>query len=172
MPRLVGLIVLLALTLIKYSDPAPLERFRLWLFDHYVTAKPREAGQSPVVVVDVDENSIARIGQWPWSRAVLADLVERAGAAGAAAIGFDIVFPEPDRLSPPRLADTLAGLTPEMRQGLKGDKDTDALFAAAIARHRVVLGRSGLPQANPAKGDDPHLPLAMIGGDSTGLLPA
>jgi len=172
LPRLVGLVVLLALTLIKYSDPAPLERFRLWLFDHYVTAKPREAGQSPVVVVDVDENSIARIGQWPWSRAVLADLVERAGAAGAAAIGFDIVFPEPDRLSPPRLADTLAGLTPEMRQGLKGEKDTDALFAAAIARHRAVLGRSGLPQANPAKGDDPHLPLAMIGGDSTGLLPA
>ncbi|HRE21782.1 MAG TPA: adenylate/guanylate cyclase domain-containing protein [Rhabdaerophilum sp.] len=172
LPRIVGLVVLLALTLIKYSDPAPLERFRLWVFDHYVTGKPRGAGKSPVVVIDIDEKSLARIGQWPWSRAVLARLVDRVGEAGAAAIGFDIVFPEPDRLSPPRLAEALAGLTPEMRAGLKGEKDTDILFAEAIARHRVVLGRSGLPQTNPARNEDPHLPLAMIGGDSSALLPA
>lgn len=172
LPRLVGLVVLLALTLVKYSDPAPLERFRLWVFDQYLIGKPREAGQSPVVVIDVDEKSLARIGQWPWSRAVLARLVDKIGEAGAAAIGFDIVFPEPDRLSPPRLADTLTGLTPEMRAGLKGEKDTDAVFAEAIARHRIVLGRSGLPQANAAQDGEPHLPLAMIGGDPSDLLPA
>lgn len=172
LPRLVGLVVLLALTLVKYSDPAPLERFRLWLFDHYMIGKPREAGQSPVVIIDIDEKSLARIGQWPWSRAVLARLVDRIGEAGATAIGFDIVFPEPDRLSPPRLADSLSGLTSEMRKGLKSEKDTDAIFGEAIARHRVVLGRSGLPQANVSRMDDPHLPLAMIGGDSTELLPA
>lgn len=171
LPRLVGLIVLLALTLVKYSDPAPLERFRLWVFDQYLTGKPREAGTSPVVIVDIDEKSLARIGQWPWSRAVMARLVDRMGEAGAAAIGLDIVFAEPDRLSPPRLAGTLVGLTPDMRAGLGREKDTDALFAEAIARHRVVLGRSGLPLAHAASGDEPHLPLAMIGGDSTGLLP-
>ncbi len=172
LPRLVGLVVLLALTLVKYSDPAPLERFRLWVFDQYLTGKPREAGASPVVVVDIDEKSLARIGQWPWSRAVLARLVDKIGETGAAAIGFDIVFPEPDRLSPPRLADSLSGLTPDMRAGLKGEKDTDTVFAETIARHRVVLGRSGLPQANATETGEPHLPLAMIGGDSSELLPA
>ena len=51
-------------------------------------------------VVDIDEASLKAVGQWPWPRTVLADLVDKLVAGGAAAIGFDIVFPEPDRMSP------------------------------------------------------------------------
>ena len=54
----------------------------------------------PVRVVDIDEDSLKAVGQWPWPRTVLADLVDKLAAGGAAAIGFDIVFPEPDRMSP------------------------------------------------------------------------
>lgn len=171
LPRLIGLAVLALLTLLKYGDPVPLERMRLALFDHYMAQKPREAGEAPVVIVDIDERSLRGIGQWPWSRAVHARLLERLQAAGAAAVGFDIVFPEADRLSPPRLAETLPGLTPDMAARLKAEPDTDAVFAAAIARGRVVLGRSGLPHANPAEpGADPHMPIAMLGGESAELL--
>jgi adenylate cyclase len=173
LPRLIGLAVLIALTAVKYSDPAPLERLRLALFDRYMTGKPREARETPVAILDIDERSIARIGQWPWSRAIMARLVDAATSAGTAAIGFDIVFPEPDRLSPPRLAATLPSLTPEMVLNLKAEPDTDTVFAEAIGRSRVILGRSGLPV--PDKGDtdaDPHMPIAMIGGESTDLLPS
>lgn len=173
LPRLLGLFVLLALTTIKYSDPAPLERLRLALFDRYMIEKPRAAGPSPVVILDIDERSLAKFGQWPWSRALMARIVTEAGQAGAAAIGFDIVFPEPDRLSPPVLAKTLPSLTPDMAARLGGEPDTDAAFATAIAGARVVLGRSGLPNATPAgEGVDPHMPIAMIGGESLDLLPS
>ena len=177
LPRLLGLLVLLALTAIKYGDPAPLERLRLALFDRYMIEKPRLAADSPVVILDIDERSLAKIGQWPWSRAVMARLVDAASKAGAVAIGFDIVFPEPDRLSPPRLAETLARslptLTPDMAERLRQEPDTDATFADAISRARVVLGRSGLPYVTPAgEGADPHMPIAMIGGEALELLPS
>lgn len=171
LPRLIGLVVLILLTGVKYGDPAPLERLRLVLFDRYMAANPRVAADSPVVIVDIDEKSLARIGQWPWSRAVMARIVDAAVAAEAAAVGFDIVFPEPDRLSPPRLGAVLPSLTPDMAARLREEPDTDALFAAAIARTRVVLGRSGLPYATPA-GTDPHMPIAMVGGESLELLPS
>ena len=53
-----------------------------------------------VVIVDIDEQSLAEIGQWPWSRDILADLVTRIREAGANVIGIDMVFPEKDRTSP------------------------------------------------------------------------
>ncbi|MCZ8261450.1 MAG: adenylate/guanylate cyclase domain-containing protein [Beijerinckiaceae bacterium] len=172
LPRLLGLAVLVALTLLKYSDPLPLERLRHAVFDRYLAAKPRAVGDLPVAIVDIDDRSLQAFGQWPWSRRVLAELVDRLQAAGAATIGFDIVFPEPDRLSPARLAQTLPGLTPEMRGRLEAEPDTDRLLAEAIGRSRVVLGRSGLGQGQVQAGEDPPVPLAMIGGDSLDLLPA
>ncbi|MCZ8181338.1 MAG: adenylate/guanylate cyclase domain-containing protein [Beijerinckiaceae bacterium] len=177
LPRLLGLAVLLALTALKYTDPLPLERLRHAVFDRYLAAKPRPVGDLPVVIVDIDDRSLQALGQWPWSRAVLARLVDRLQAAGAATIGFDIMFPEPDRLSPARLARSLPGLTAEMRARLEAEPDTDRLLAEAIGRARVVLGRSGLGQrqGQSAEGqgaEDPPVPLAMIGGDSTDLLPA
>ncbi len=54
----------------------------------------------PVRIADIDEESLGRIGQWPWPRTVLADLVRKLQSQGAAVIAFDMVLPEPDRLSP------------------------------------------------------------------------
>jgi adenylate cyclase len=170
-PRLIGLVVLLLLTAVKYTDPAPLERLRLALFDRYMTGQPRIAAEAPVAILDIDEKSIAKIGQWPWSRAVMARIVDAAREAGAAALAFDIVFPEPDRLSPPRLGASLPSLTPEMAARLAAEPDTDVTFAEAIAKSRVVLGRSGLPTP-VAAAEEPHMPIAMIGGESLDLLPS
>ncbi|OYU48476.1 MAG: adenylate/guanylate cyclase domain-containing protein [Rhizobiales bacterium PAR1] len=170
-PRVLGVLVLLALTLLKYSDPAPLERLRLALFDQAMASHPRVTGDSPVVIVDLDEASLARIGQWPWSRGVMARLVEASRDAGAVAIGFDIVFPEPDRLSPKRLAERLPGLTRESAEALRRAPDTDVVFADALRSTRVVLGRSGLPDM-ALGGSDPHLPIAMMGGNPLELMPS
>lgn len=172
LPRLLGLAVLIGLTLLKYSDPLPLERLRLAVFDRYLAAKPRLIDERPVVIIDIDETSLQAIGQWPWSRAVMARLLDRLTEAGVVTTGFDIVFAEPDRLSPARWAEAVPDLSEAMRAELRAVPDHDALFAAAIGRGRVVLGRSGLSQRQPGKGEDPPVPLAMIGGDSTPLLPA
>ncbi|GLQ07191.1 guanylate cyclase [Sneathiella chinensis] len=118
-----------------------IEGIRNRSFDLYQRLAPRPSlEQSPVVVVDIDEKSLSEIGQWPWGRNVMAALVQRLTESGAVVIGFDMVFSEEDRLSPPRLARQIVGLEPDMRERLAALPDTDRIFASAIARSRVVLG--------------------------------
>ena len=108
------------------------------------------------------------VGQWPWPRTVLADLVDKLAAGGAAAIGFDIVFPEPDRMSP---ANTLRFWPKsEAIQGLREEIEklpsNDQVFAEAIGKAPVVLGFIAAPQGTSIPetkagfahgGDDPKL---------------
>ena len=99
-----GAVIVAALAL-RVWDPNAVARLRSLVFDSYQRVSPRAYDPSlPVRIVDIDEESLKRVGQWPWPRTVLADLVDKLAAGGAAAIGFDMVFPEPDRMSP---ADTL-----------------------------------------------------------------
>ena len=65
---------------------------------------PRERLSAPVTIVEIDERSLAAHGQWPWPRSQVAALIARVGEAAPAAIGLDLLFPEPDRLSPASLA--------------------------------------------------------------------
>lgn len=99
-----------------------------------------------VVVVDIDEASLARYGQWPWPRSTTAEMIGRLQDAGAAAIGFDIVFAEADRSSPAALAPLWSrrhGLT--VAGGTAPLPDYDAEFTRTIARGRVVTGYVLLP---------------------------
>lgn len=120
-------------------DPLALQALRHHGFDQYQRWQPRVYEAQPVRIVDIDEASLAKIGQWPWSRQKLADLVDQLDAKGAAAIGFDVVFAEPDRTSP-RRASTDWALSADQARALQALPDSDALFASAIARHTVVLG--------------------------------
>src|SRR3546814_5651974 len=85
---------------LRIWDPAPVEVLRLKVFDLYQLANPRQPVAEPVVIVDIDEESLAAVGQWPWPRIEVARMVDRLRLAGAAAIAFDVVFPEPERTSP------------------------------------------------------------------------
>ncbi len=69
-------------------------------FDAYQRAAPRDYQQAPVRIIDIDDESLARIGQWPWSRIRVSRLIERARAAGAKVLAFDVVFAERDRTAP------------------------------------------------------------------------
>jgi adenylate cyclase len=91
---------MIALAALRMIDPPPLEELRLRTFDFFQLAAPREASAHPAVIVDIDEESLKALGQWPWPRTVIADLVDRLAGLGAAAIGFDVIFAEPDRYSP------------------------------------------------------------------------
>lgn len=130
-----GLVAACALYL---AEPALLQALRNNLFDEYQRWQPRPApAQSNVLVVDIDEDSLARIGQWPWPRDRMADLLNRLRQAGAAVVVFDVLFAEPDRSSPAQLQSTLP---PELAPALRGLPDHDQLFAEAIALQPSVLG--------------------------------
>lgn len=132
--------VISAITAIVLADPGPLRAARNIVFDGLQRWEPRKAALDvPVRIVDIDNDSLAEIGQWPWPRTVLARLVRNLADAGAAAIVFDIVFAEADRTTPSEaLRNWQAG--PEAAEVLSRLPDHDAAFAEAIAEAPVVLG--------------------------------
>ena len=162
-----GLVLLLALVAVRAWDPLPAQLVRHEIFDQFQILMPRTESTGGVVIVDLDEASLARHGQWPWPRTLLAFLVQRLFDMGADVVAFDVVFAEPDRLSPPNIAAGLDGLSPALRQSLAELPDHDVLFADAIARHAVVLGQpalhnvtAGFGTANSGAGT-----VAELGGD-------
>ncbi|MEA3028237.1 MAG: adenylate cyclase, partial [Alphaproteobacteria bacterium] len=158
--------LLLALIFLRITDPAPLEELRLRAFDIFQVIKPRVATQRPVVIVDIDEASLRKLGQFPWPRTRIADMITRLTRLGAAAIAFDIVFSEPDRLSPALAVDVFRDLDEETRTKLRALPSNDQIMADAMKQSRVVLGETGLPTVQP----EPEVPLpgagvAALGGD-------
>lgn len=164
--RMLCIALLLAFLAMRVIDPLPLEELRVRTFDAYQVLKPRVATQRPVVIIDIDEKSLARFGQWPWPRTRVAELVGKLTDLGAAAIAFDIVFAEPDRLSPAVAADTFRDLDDESRARLRALPSNDQVLADVLRRSPAVLGESGLPRTVPQP--DLRLPLtglATLGGD-------
>lgn len=133
--------ILLAVLYLQYSNTPLLDGFRNRSFDIYQRLAPREVeGPSPVGVIAIDEKSMKALGQWPWSRDLIAELVRRVTRAGAVVVGFDVVFSEKDRLSAPLLAKTLQGLDQETRLKLSAMRGNDEKLAIRMAQSRVVLG--------------------------------
>jgi len=97
---LVPLSVLLLGVSLQLARPWPVEFAQNLVFDQFNRWQPRAEDNSPVVFVDIDEDSLKSVGQFPWPRQVFADLVTRMADAGAAAITFDILFAETDRTAP------------------------------------------------------------------------
>src|SRR6202165_3829485 len=98
--RLICLVLLVGLAALRIADPAPIEELRVRTFDTFQRIDPRVKTAKPVAIVDIDEKSLAKLGQWPWPRTRIADLVANLTKLGAVVIAFDIVFLEPDRLNP------------------------------------------------------------------------
>ena len=171
---IVGAVIVSALAL-RIWDPSPVARLRSLVFDTYQQIEPRTFDPNlPVRIVDIDEESLKRIGQWPWPRTVLAELVQKLSENGAASIGFDMVFPEPDRMSPANAlrfwpnSEELAGLKSEIEKL----PSNDTVLAEAIAKAPVVLGFIAAPQGTSIPetkagfatgGDDPRLRCSCSG---------
>ena len=126
--RGIGFIVLLALCVVRPLDPLPVESLRLKTFDWYQRLLPRVPPANvprQVVVLDIDEESLAAVGQWPWPRTFLAQMVQNLMAMGAAVVGFDVFFVEPDRMSPAAFAQSVEGLDEELKQKLEAMPSND-----------------------------------------------
>ena len=129
---------------IAYSaKPPAIEQMGNLLFDRYQTWAPREYREDvPVRVIDIDDESLKRLGQWPWPRTTIAALNDRLFQAGAGVVAYDIIFSEEDRTSPEKIAASI-------RERSGADVDLGALetlpnhddsFAKSIAATNTVLG--------------------------------
>ncbi|MBB6489557.1 CHASE2 domain-containing protein [Rhizobium lusitanum] len=133
----IGLAIVTALAILRASDPELLRLARDLTFDQYQRLVPRTFENQPVRVVDIDEASLREFGQWPWPRNRIAALVDRLSDMGAAAIAFDVLFAEPDRLSPRNVVRDVTGIDPSLLSKLP---DNDEIFSQSLSGRPVVLG--------------------------------
>ena len=137
-------LLLLATLGIRMVDPWFLAELRAQVFDGFQHLKPRTYKPSPVRIVDLDNETLKRFGQWPWPRTEIANLISRLNAMGAAAIAFDMVFSEPDRTSPAQVGQLL-GDGPEVagiKSALSALPDHDQQLAKVIKIHHRHLPKN------------------------------
>ncbi len=150
----VPLAVLLGITGVRVSGWGWVEAIQHRAFDAYLNIAPRPYVDAKVRVIDIDEESLARVGQWPWPRTVVARLVRRLTERGVKVIAFDALFAEPDQTSPARVSAQWPdgpGMK-EIKARLSRLQDHDAALAAELRRSKVVLSFSPVGQ------DRSHLP--------------
>jgi adenylate cyclase len=128
----------------KALDPVPMQVLRNYTFDAYQQLKPRPYGGEPVRIVDLDDESLKRYGQWPWPRTLVAKLLSRLGEYGVASVAFDMVFSEPDGKSPHQIAVALSDQRElgSLVSELNALPDNDAIFADTIKQVPTILGFS------------------------------
>ncbi len=154
--------MLLVLAAATALDPWPGNPLRVAWFDTCQQLAPREVSAHPVVVVAIDEASLERYGQWPWPRNLIADLVGRILDQQPAALGIDLLFPEPDRLSPARWAGTRPDLDADTRARLSRLEDNDLRLARRLEGGPVVLAVAGSDEGTAGAGRFP--PVREVGG--------
>ena len=143
--RNIGVVVLVALAGLLWWEPSWLERIQAVWFDGYQSFAPRRIESLPATIVAIDDKSIAVLGQWPWPRTELARLIREIAAAKPAAIGVDILMPEPDRFSP-RLLLQSERVDADLVARLAELRSNDEALAHAMTGAPVVLALAGTPE--------------------------
>ncbi len=157
-------LVVALVALIGFSPRATEPLQEAW-FDGYQRVAPRRVDTMPAIIVDVDAKSLAALGRWPWPRTLLADLVDRVNRHRPAAVGVDIMMPEPDPLSPERLLRGAGAPSPARARELAELPANDTLLARSLAAAPTVLIVAGMPErtgmplrAPPFVVQDPAVP--------------
>lgn len=140
--------VALLLPVLMWKAPGPVLDLRHALFDQYQRLFPRDRQSMPAVIVGIDESALEVAGQWPWPRTRVAELLARIQAQRPAAVGFDITFNEPDRLSPAAVATGVPGIPQSIAEQLKALPSNDAVLATQISKSPVVLAVVGEKDAS------------------------
>lgn len=135
-----GLLIVALVAILQFANIPATDRPGMAVFDTYQRAAPRPYEDAAVRVIDIDEESIARIGQWPWPRTEIAKLTDRLAEAGAAAIAFDIVFSEADRTSPEQIARQIGDSDRALAATLASLPSNDERLADSFALSPVVNG--------------------------------
>lgn len=150
-PMKITILIILLMVALFFLDVRFLRFMELKALDLRILSRGQIPSGGETVIVTIDEKSLAELGRWPWPRTTIARLVETLKKKGVKAVGFDIVFAEPDENSSLKTINELTqeaqklGLTDERLIDLIGKKkelaDTDAALAKAIETAKnVTLG--------------------------------
>ncbi|HEY2106925.1 MAG TPA: CHASE2 domain-containing protein [Candidatus Binataceae bacterium] len=148
--RILAVSVLALLVGIRIVDPRIISSIRLRGFDFEQQLAPRLYQPSPVRIVAIDDRSLKQVGQWPWPRAKVAQLVDAIAAGHPAALGVDIIFAEQDRFSPAEIA-TLPGIPDHLAHELALLRPSGTILADALRKVPTILGIGFSYEGVPAR---------------------
>jgi len=134
-------------TTLDETLPDSFKTARQLLFDQYQRHYPRIPTAQPVTIVEIDEETLATVGQWPWPRNRLAGLIDAIAAQKPLAIGLDIYMPEPDQTSPDKVADNLPTSAARLAAELRTLPSHDAILAQSLRADPTILGAAALDHA-------------------------
>lgn len=137
--------------------------------DFYTRVSPFEGDPDyakMMVLVDIDEESLSQIGQWPWPRSITAELIDRINAAAPLSIGLDILMTEDDRFTP----ENIAGFTGQPASAFVDlVPDGDAILASSLAAAPTVMATNLMSTPSETAVFSPSS-VAQIGEQNNNLL--
>jgi adenylate cyclase len=150
-------LLLVGAAVLRVYDPAPIQFIRNFVFDNFQRISPREYDPTlPVRIAAIDEKSLEKFGQWPWSRATMAQVIDRLRDLGAAVVALDVLYAEPDRTSPSAIVATLPK-DPAL-DGIKAEMgklpDPDQILADSLRQTTSVVSFAYLPD-DPRRAEAP-----------------
>ncbi len=139
---LIFLILLFFLIVLKSINPSFIKSISFLSFDLYQKVFPLQKSESEVIIIDIDEKSLVKFGQFPWSRSVFAQIIEKVNATDPKAIGLDIFFPEKDKQSPDQIIKSYK-IIPQSVIDLLKVKSHDEIFREQLDLSKSVLAVLG-----------------------------
>ena len=125
------LVILILLVSLKIANPGFVKSISFLSFDLYQKIFTLDKNDSEVIIIDIDEKSLGKFGQFPWSRSVFAKILEKVNKDQPKAIGFDIFFTEKDKQSPDEIIKSY-NLIPTDVTELQKIKGHDEIFGEQL----------------------------------------
>jgi len=134
--------VLILLITLKIINPSFIKSVSFLSFDLYQKIFSEQKKDSQVVIIDIDESSLGKFGQFPWSRSVFAKILDQLNLSNPKAIGFDIFFTEKDKQSPDEIMKSY-GLIPSDLKDLQKLKSHDEIFSEKLKESKSIIAVLG-----------------------------
>jgi len=139
---LIFLLILILLISLKIINPSFIKSVSFISFDLYQKAFPLKKDKSNVVIIDIDEESLGKFGQFPWNRTVFAKIIGNVNSNKPKSIAFDVFFAERDKQSPEEIISAY-NLIPSDVKDLQNLKDPDEVFKNQLNQSNTVLAVLG-----------------------------
>ena len=139
---IIFLILLFFLIVLKTLNPSFIKSVSHLSFDLYQKVFPLNKQTSEVIIIDIDEKSLGKFGQFPWNRSIFAKILENVSAAEPKAVGFDIFFTEKDKQSPEEIISAY-NLIPTDVAELQNIKGPDEIFREQLEKSKSVIAVLG-----------------------------
>ena len=134
-------ILLIILIAIKILNPSFVKSISYLSFDVYQKIFV-EKKDSKVIIIDIDEKSLGKFGQFPWNRSIFAKILDQLNTSNPKAIGFDIFFTEKDKQSPGAIIKSYNLISSDVLK-IQSLKDPDKIFSEKLKQSKSVIAVLG-----------------------------